>query len=116
MIPRGRDVHPDGYSWSFQIARPIAKTPGVAVRTTGFQAAGTGGGAAPIDVVHTITDPAISGFVADELSKSDRSQSHNRSGDGTSRLDIFAEILAALQGTPARYHNSCRGQLRSGLI
>jgi hypothetical protein len=51
MIPRGRDVHPDGYSWSFQIARPIAKTPGVAVRTTGFQAAGTGGGAAPIDVV-----------------------------------------------------------------
>jgi electron transfer flavoprotein alpha subunit len=44
----------------------------ITVRTTGFQAAGTGGGAAPIDVVHTITDPAISSFVADELSKSDR--------------------------------------------
>jgi electron transfer flavoprotein alpha subunit len=44
----------------------------ITVRTTGFQAAGTGGGAAPIDVVHTITDPVISSFVADELSKSDR--------------------------------------------
>jgi electron transfer flavoprotein alpha subunit len=44
----------------------------ITVRTTGFQAAGIGGGAAPIDVVHTITDPAISSFVADELSKSDR--------------------------------------------
>jgi hypothetical protein len=28
-IPRGRDVSPDSYTWSFQIARPIAKTPGV---------------------------------------------------------------------------------------
>src|SRR5258708_34531372 len=73
-------------------------------------------GRRPSTSSNTITDPAISGFVADELSKSDRSQSHIRSGDGTSRLDIFAEILAALQGTPARYHNSCRGQLRSGLI
>jgi electron transfer flavoprotein alpha subunit len=44
----------------------------ITVRTTTFQAAGIGGWAAPIDVVHTITDPAISSFVADELSKSDR--------------------------------------------
>jgi electron transfer flavoprotein alpha subunit len=44
----------------------------ITVRTTAFQAAGTGGGAAPIDAVHTVTHPAISSFVADELSKSDR--------------------------------------------
>ncbi|HEX2653419.1 MAG TPA: FAD-binding protein [Xanthobacteraceae bacterium] len=43
----------------------------ITVRTTAFQAAGTGG-AAPIEAVPTAADPAISSFVGEELSKSDR--------------------------------------------
>ena len=43
----------------------------ITVRTAGFQAAGEGG-SAPIEPVNAADDPGISGFVGEELSKSDR--------------------------------------------
>jgi electron transfer flavoprotein alpha subunit len=43
----------------------------ITVRTAGFQAAGEGG-SAPIEPVNPADDPGISGFVGEELSKSDR--------------------------------------------
>ena len=43
----------------------------ITVRTTAFQAAGEGG-AAPVEPVATATDPGLSAFVGEELSKSDR--------------------------------------------
>ncbi|HEY8268991.1 MAG TPA: FAD-binding protein [Xanthobacteraceae bacterium] len=43
----------------------------VTVRTAAFQAAGAGGNA-PIETITPAADPALSGFVGEELSKSDR--------------------------------------------
>jgi electron transfer flavoprotein alpha subunit len=42
------------------------------VRTATFQAAGEGGAAAPVETVAAAADPGISGFVGEELSKSER--------------------------------------------
>jgi electron transfer flavoprotein alpha subunit len=42
------------------------------VRTAAFQATGEGGSAAPIEAATTAADPGISGFVGEELSKSER--------------------------------------------
>jgi electron transfer flavoprotein alpha subunit len=44
----------------------------ITVRTAAFQAAGEGGAPAPIEDAATVTDPGISSFVGEELSKSDR--------------------------------------------
>ncbi len=44
----------------------------VTVRTAAFQATGEGGAAAPIEAVATAADPGLSGFVGEELSKSER--------------------------------------------
>ena len=44
----------------------------VTVRTAAFQATGEGGAAAPIETAATAADPGISGFVGEELSKSER--------------------------------------------
>jgi electron transfer flavoprotein alpha subunit len=44
----------------------------ITVRTAAFQATGEGGGAAPIEPAAATADPGISGFVGDELSKSER--------------------------------------------
>jgi len=43
----------------------------ITIRTAAFQAAGEGG-SAPIETVAAVADPALSGFVGEELSKSDR--------------------------------------------
>src|SRR5262249_19028899 len=43
----------------------------ISVRTAAFQAAGQGG-SAPVEPVSAATDPSISSFVGEELSKSDR--------------------------------------------
>jgi len=43
----------------------------ITVRTSTFQAAGEGG-AAPIEVIGPVSDPALSSFVGEELSKSER--------------------------------------------
>ena len=42
------------------------------VRTAAFQATGEGGAAAPVEPVAATADPGISGFVGEELSKSER--------------------------------------------
>jgi electron transfer flavoprotein alpha subunit len=42
------------------------------VRTAAFQATGAGGATAPIEPVTTVADPGMSGFVGEELSKSER--------------------------------------------
>ncbi len=42
------------------------------VRTAAFQATGEGGTAAPVETVAAAADPGISGFVGEELSKSER--------------------------------------------
>jgi electron transfer flavoprotein alpha subunit len=44
----------------------------VTVRTAAFQATGAGGATAPIEPVTTVADPGMSGFVGEELSKSER--------------------------------------------
>jgi electron transfer flavoprotein alpha subunit len=44
----------------------------ITVRTAAFQATGDGGGTAPIEQVAAAADPGISGFVGEELSKSER--------------------------------------------
>ncbi len=44
----------------------------VTVRTAAFQATGAGGAAAPTEPVTAVTDPGLSGFVGEELSKSER--------------------------------------------
>jgi electron transfer flavoprotein alpha subunit len=44
----------------------------ITVRTSTFQATGEGGGPAPIESVSAAVDPALSSFVGEELSKSDR--------------------------------------------
>jgi len=44
----------------------------ITVRTSTFQAAGTGSATAPIDSVAAAADPGVSRFIGEELSKSDR--------------------------------------------
>ncbi len=44
----------------------------ITVRTAAFQATGSGGGQAPVEPVSAAADPGISGFVGEELSKSER--------------------------------------------
>jgi electron transfer flavoprotein alpha subunit len=44
----------------------------ITVRTAAFQASGEGGAAAPIEPAAAAVDPGISGFVGEELSKSER--------------------------------------------
>jgi len=44
----------------------------ITVRTAAFQATGQGGAAAPIEAATAATDPAVSSFVGEELSKSER--------------------------------------------
>jgi electron transfer flavoprotein alpha subunit len=44
----------------------------VTVRTAGFQATGAGSALAPIEAVAATADPGVSGFVSEELSKSER--------------------------------------------
>jgi len=44
----------------------------ITVRTAAFQATGQGGAAAPIESVAAAADPGVSGFVGEELSKSER--------------------------------------------
>jgi electron transfer flavoprotein alpha subunit len=44
----------------------------ITVRTAAFQATGAGGGSAPIEPVTAAADPGLSGFVGEELSKSER--------------------------------------------
>jgi len=54
-----------------QTVRSKDKTKVITVRTSTFQATGEGG-AAPVEAVAPTADPAISSFVGEELSKSDR--------------------------------------------
>ena len=44
----------------------------ITVRTSTFQATGEGGAAAPVEAAAAVADPAISSFVGEELSKSER--------------------------------------------
>jgi electron transfer flavoprotein alpha subunit len=44
----------------------------VTVRTAAFQATGAGSASAPVEAVSTVADPGVSGFVGEELSKSER--------------------------------------------
>jgi electron transfer flavoprotein alpha subunit len=44
----------------------------ITVRTAAFQATGAGSASAPIEPVTTVADPGLSGFVGEELSKSER--------------------------------------------
>jgi len=44
----------------------------ITVRTSTFQATGEGGAAAPVEAAAAASDPALSSFVGEELSKSDR--------------------------------------------
>jgi electron transfer flavoprotein alpha subunit len=44
----------------------------ITVRTAAFQATGAGNASAPIELVNVVADPGLSGFVGEELSKSER--------------------------------------------
>jgi electron transfer flavoprotein alpha subunit len=44
----------------------------ITVRTAAFQAMGVGSGTAPIEAAAAVADPGVSGFVGEELSKSER--------------------------------------------
>jgi electron transfer flavoprotein alpha subunit len=55
-----------------QTVRSRDKIKVITVRTSTFQATGTGAGAAPIQKLAAAPDPAISAFVGEELSKSER--------------------------------------------
>jgi electron transfer flavoprotein alpha subunit len=44
----------------------------ITVRTAAFQVTGAGGGSAPIEPVTAASDPGLSGFVGEEISKSER--------------------------------------------
>jgi electron transfer flavoprotein alpha subunit len=55
-----------------QTVRSRDKIKVITVRTSTFQAAGTGGGAAPIEELAGEPDPGISTYVGEELSKSER--------------------------------------------
>jgi electron transfer flavoprotein alpha subunit len=56
---------------ALQTVRSRDKIKIITVRTSTFQAAGAGG-SAPVDTIAAGTDPAISSFLGEELSKSDR--------------------------------------------
>jgi electron transfer flavoprotein alpha subunit len=55
-----------------QTVRSKDKTKVITVRTSTFQATGEGGASAPIEDAAAAADPAISSFVGEELSKSER--------------------------------------------
>ena len=55
-----------------QTVRSKDKTKVITVRTSTFQAAGAGGGSAPIEEAAVAADPGVSTFVGEELSKSER--------------------------------------------
>jgi electron transfer flavoprotein alpha subunit len=55
-----------------QTVRSPEKKRVITVRTAAFQATGEGGSTAPIEPVAAVADPGISGFVGEELSKSER--------------------------------------------
>jgi electron transfer flavoprotein alpha subunit len=57
---------------AIQTVRSTEKKRVITVRTAAFQATGPGSAAAPIENVAAAADPGISGFVGDELSKSER--------------------------------------------
>ena len=57
---------------AIQTVRSIEKKRVITVRTAAFQATGEGGSAAPIETVVAAADPGLSGFVGEELSKSER--------------------------------------------
>ena len=55
-----------------QTVRSAEKKRVITVRTAAFQATGAGGTSAPIEPAATVADPELSGFVGEELSKSER--------------------------------------------
>jgi electron transfer flavoprotein alpha subunit len=55
-----------------QTVRSVEKKRVITVRTAAFQATGEGGASAPIEPAATVADPELSGFVGEELSKSER--------------------------------------------
>ena len=55
-----------------QTVRSAEKKRVITVRTAAFQATGAGGASAPIEPAATVVDPELSGFVGEELSKSER--------------------------------------------
>jgi electron transfer flavoprotein alpha subunit len=55
-----------------QTVRSAEKKRVITVRTAAFQATGAGGASAPIEPAATVADPELSGFVGEELSKSER--------------------------------------------
>ncbi len=57
---------------AIQTVRSLDPKQVVTVRTAAFQATGAGGGTAPIEPAAAAADPGISGFVGEELSKSER--------------------------------------------
>jgi electron transfer flavoprotein alpha subunit len=57
---------------AIQTVRSGEKKRVITVRTAAFQATGQGSAAAPIEPVSAAADPGISGFVGEELSKSER--------------------------------------------
>lgn len=57
---------------AIQTVRSTDKKRVITVRIAAFQATGQGGASAPVENVAAAADPGISGFVGDELSKSER--------------------------------------------
>jgi electron transfer flavoprotein alpha subunit len=57
---------------AIQTVRSQEKKRVITVRTAAFQATGAGGAAAPIEPAAATADPGLSGFVGEELSKSER--------------------------------------------
>ena len=57
---------------AIQTVRSTEKKRVLTVRTAAFQATGQGGSAAPIEPAAAVADPGLSGFVGEELSKSER--------------------------------------------
>jgi electron transfer flavoprotein alpha subunit len=57
---------------AIQTVRSAEKKRVITVRTAAFQATGVGGGSAPIEPVTAAADPGLSGFIGEELSKSER--------------------------------------------
>ena len=57
---------------AIQTVRSTEKKRVITVRTAAFQATGEGASAAPIEPVAAAADPGLSGFVGEELSKSER--------------------------------------------
>ena len=55
-----------------QTVRSAEKKRVITVRTAAFQATGAGGASAPIEPAATVADPELSGFVGEELSRSER--------------------------------------------